>query len=224
MNKKKITFLLSAAFSMIVLFSGTVFAYGWQSSGGRWWYGTNFDNSKYYSSGWQLIDRAWYYFDDDGWMVQDQWVGNYYLGSSGAMLTNAWTPDGYWVGSDGKWIAGRTPEKNAAWTGDYYIWNTRKTAVYGNAGQGIDTLEADRSHLHIKGYFRKLGDNKDDYLGYHDKTFNFASYCTFWESDGDEDYEQDTWREFYHELIKRDGRSLYLQVVDNLILRAMLSK
>ena len=29
----------------------------------------------------------------------------YYVGSDGRMLTNTITPDGYWVGSDGKWIS-----------------------------------------------------------------------------------------------------------------------
>lgn len=30
-----------------------------------------------------------------------------YLGSSGAMLTNARTPDGYYVGADGAWVPGK---------------------------------------------------------------------------------------------------------------------
>lgn len=37
-------------------------------------------------------------------MVKDTWQGAYYLGSNGVMLTNAFTPDGYYVGSDGKYV------------------------------------------------------------------------------------------------------------------------
>jgi hypothetical protein len=37
-------------------------------------------------------------------MYANRWRGDYCLGSSGAMLTNAWTPDGYYVGSDGRRI------------------------------------------------------------------------------------------------------------------------
>ena len=37
--------------------------------------------------GWYKVQNDWYYFDKDG-----------------AMLTNATTPDGYAIGSDGRWI------------------------------------------------------------------------------------------------------------------------
>lgn len=30
-----------------------------------------------------------------------QWIDNYYVDTSGAMMTNSRTPDGYYVGSDG---------------------------------------------------------------------------------------------------------------------------
>lgn len=33
-----------------------------------------------------------------------QWIDNYYVDTSGAMMTNSRTPDGYYVGSDGAWI------------------------------------------------------------------------------------------------------------------------
>ena len=45
----------------------------------------------------------WCYIDDNGNYLKDQWVGNYYLGSDGVMMTNSWTPDGYFVGTDGAW-------------------------------------------------------------------------------------------------------------------------
>ena len=75
----------------------------WQSNSTGWWY-QNADGS-YPANEWQQIDGSWYYFNESGYMVASIWIGNYYLGENGAMLTNTTTPDGYVVGSDGAWIA-----------------------------------------------------------------------------------------------------------------------
>ncbi|WP_051671734.1 hypothetical protein [Oribacterium sp. P6A1] len=53
---------------------------------------------------WMQYGGSWFYLNDYGTFTTNQWVGNYYLGPTGAMLTNTWTPDGYFVGADGKWI------------------------------------------------------------------------------------------------------------------------
>ena len=37
-------------------------------------------------------------------MVHDKWIGDYYLGTDGSMLTSTVTPDGYQVDASGKWI------------------------------------------------------------------------------------------------------------------------
>ena len=75
----------------------------WINDGGAWYY---INPSGFMSTGWKDIKGTWYYFDDGGKMAANCWVGNYYLGSSGAMLTNTTTPDGYKVGVDGAWISG----------------------------------------------------------------------------------------------------------------------
>ena len=46
---------------------------------------------------------GWHYCTGSGAIATNQWVGNYYVGSDGVMLTNTWTPDGYWVDEDGEW-------------------------------------------------------------------------------------------------------------------------
>ena len=74
----------------------------WQSNSTGWWY-QNADGT-YPANTWQQIDGSWYYFNESGYMVASMWIGNYYLGENGAMLTNTTTPDGYTVGSDGAWI------------------------------------------------------------------------------------------------------------------------
>ncbi len=93
---------------------------GWQSVGGKWYwfdrYGrmaTGFRNvggKRYYlgsdgamRTGWQRISKRWYYFYGSGAMAKSCWVGDYYVGKSGAMLTNTITPDGYRVLSSGRW-------------------------------------------------------------------------------------------------------------------------
>ena len=43
-------------------------------------------------------------------MVHDKWIGDYYLGSDGAMLTSTVTPDGYRVDASEKWISSSQEE------------------------------------------------------------------------------------------------------------------
>ena len=39
-------------------------------------------------TGWQLVNGSWYYMNPgNGDMAANQWIGNYYVGGSGAMLT-----------------------------------------------------------------------------------------------------------------------------------------
>lgn len=52
-------------------------------------------------SGWQQDDGKWYYYDEQGTMLVNTWVENYYVGADGVMLTNTLTSDGYWLGEDG---------------------------------------------------------------------------------------------------------------------------
>lgn len=73
----------------------------WQKVSGAWYY---MDNSGAMQTDWKNISNAWYYFNADGVMQENRWVGDYYLGSSGAMLVNTTTPDGYRVDASGKWI------------------------------------------------------------------------------------------------------------------------
>ena len=64
------------------------------SRGGSW---TEEDGERYYYkngkavTGWDWIDSAWYFFDDAGKLVHDQWARDskywYYMGSDGKMLT-----------------------------------------------------------------------------------------------------------------------------------------
>ncbi len=87
----------------------------WQSNSTGWWY-QNADGT-YPANEWKQINGSWYYFNESGYMVASMWIGNYYLGESGAMLTNTTTPDGYTVGSDGAWVqnTGSWQQNSTGW-------------------------------------------------------------------------------------------------------------
>lgn len=79
----------------------------WQSNrwmnDGQWWYrygdgsypkekfdviGDNvyyFNKNGYMVTGWNCIDKKWYYFNDLGIMAKDIWIGNYYVDKYGVM-------------------------------------------------------------------------------------------------------------------------------------------
>lgn len=79
---------------------------GWIKDQVGWWYRNS--NGTYTTNGWQYINNQWYAFDNVGYMRTGwiPWNGVWYYcdAASGAMLTNARTPDGYWVNADGVWI------------------------------------------------------------------------------------------------------------------------
>ena len=62
-------------------------------------------------TGWHKLDwqgkQDWYNFDDEGNMLENQWIDDYFVGKDGKMKTNTWIGHNgkyYWVGADGKWL------------------------------------------------------------------------------------------------------------------------
>ena len=76
----------------------------WKRNDKGWWYEEA--NGAYPTNQWKLINNKWYYFDNIGYMLENRWVGNYYVGADGAMLVSTSTPDGYYVDATGKWVEG----------------------------------------------------------------------------------------------------------------------
>ncbi len=103
---KKFTFALCLILSSASLCFNA--AAGWKKNQGdrTWWY--QYSKGSYPKDKWEFIDNEWYYFDNEGYMVSDRWIGDYYLGSDGAMLKDTVTPDNYRVGADGAYIPGVT--------------------------------------------------------------------------------------------------------------------
>ena len=109
----------------------------------------------YYTNRWIKVDGKYYYMDANGKTKKNAWQGAYYLGKDGVMLTNAFTPDGYYVGADGAYVRnqkvtvdGKVYYLNAdgkvaknQWSGDYYLdgnGNVVKNKWIGNYWCGED--------------------------------------------------------------------------------------
>ena len=77
---------------------------GWQFINGAWYY---MDNNGYMLTGWQYINNRWYFLHNPNGNMITGWVQTnglwYYCDASGAMLTNTYTPDGYYVDGNGVW-------------------------------------------------------------------------------------------------------------------------
>ncbi|WP_244833369.1 cell wall-binding protein [Clostridium sp. BJN0001] len=109
--------------------SKNAYALGWNRNGTGWWYCYDYDNYKWYASCWQFIEGEWYYFDENGYALCSQWFlwknewyyldenckavhsawkqingkWYYFYDSSCKMAHDCYTPDGYWVDSNGAW-------------------------------------------------------------------------------------------------------------------------
>lgn len=79
----------------------------WLHDGAGWWY-CNADKS-YTTNDWQKINGKYYFFDEHGYMTVGWIFWNnvyYYCGLDGSLLTDAWTPEGYYVDGNGAWVEG----------------------------------------------------------------------------------------------------------------------
>ena len=55
--------------------------------------------------GWTQVGNTWYYYNAQGNQVKNTWVGSYWLGSDGKMVTSGWVDGGkYYVGKQGWWV------------------------------------------------------------------------------------------------------------------------
>ena len=62
-----------------------------------------FQSNGYVQVGWLLSNNDWYMFDSEGVMITG-WNGSYYFDENGKMMTNTFTPDHYYVGSSGAYL------------------------------------------------------------------------------------------------------------------------
>lgn len=112
---------------------------GWKQNDIGWWY-RQVDGT-YPSDSWKNINKKWYYFDDKGYMVEDSWVENYYVGSDGAMLVSAMTPDGHYVLENGERIEESLPANQTGITVNVHKPDVNKRELESLIGPGAELSE-----------------------------------------------------------------------------------
>lgn len=111
MRKKLLTGV--TAILMAGVMSITAFAGQWKQDGAGWWYQS--DDGSYLNNGWNWVDGKCYYFNSDGYCLQ-----------------NAETPDGYTVDASGAWIVDGIIQTQGT--------DTQTTQAQSMAGAQVDTL------------------------------------------------------------------------------------
>ena len=91
----------------------------WLNSDGKMATNSWVDNGRYYvgdngawvkdakrtKQGWIKQANSWYYYESNGTLARNKWIGDYWLGTDGKMATNSWVDNGYYyVDANGKWI------------------------------------------------------------------------------------------------------------------------
>ena len=90
----------------------------WLNSDGKMATNSWVDNNRYYvdsngvwvkdakrKQGWIKQANSWYYYESNGTLARNKWIGDYWLGTDGKMATNSWVDNGYYyVDANGKWI------------------------------------------------------------------------------------------------------------------------
>ena len=74
---------------------------GWLKLDGIWYY-FNTSGARI-SNCWYWVGNQCYYFDKDGKMASDTWVGEYYVNASGAWVPGKEKPVDKWINSSGRW-------------------------------------------------------------------------------------------------------------------------
>lgn len=154
MRKRLILFLalFFVLFSVLPSYAGE-----WrQEADGRWWFED--DDGSYPCGIMAAIDDELYVFDENGYMITNDWVGFtdgtwcyctasgavarnqwidglYYVDEDGMMLTNCQTPDGYYVGPDGAWVqsVGQSAASNSSFNG------TNENGIYASSSSGYSS-------------------------------------------------------------------------------------
>ena len=152
----------------------------WLGADGRMATSSWVDNGRYYvgsngewirnaqkpeekKQGWVKDFNTWYYYNTDGTLARNKWVGNYWLGADGRMATNSWVDNNrYYVGTNGAWIkdARHPEEKKQGWVKEsnmWYYYNTDGTLARnkwaGNYWLGADGRMSTNSWVDNNRYY-----------------------------------------------------------------------
>ena len=157
--KKFLLVLSTAILSLFMCFSAFAKTGTWiQSSNGMWWF--RYTDGTYPANGWQQIDNVYYYFDSDGWMLQ-----------------NTTTPDGYYVDSSGAWDGKSVASSSSS--------NITETYSFNNLDRSTVKISGNKVIVSGNWYrYNDYGDVVDS--GYMNKEFNITSNTKFYTVGEDE--------------------------------------
>jgi glucan-binding YG repeat protein len=118
------------------------YASGWKTIGKYRFY---FKSDKYAATGWNYIDKNWYYFDTRGRMVKNTWVDTSYLGSDGKMVTST-VVDGIQIDKNGNRVNTSTTDSASSSTTPKNTWVSKNGNWYyynykGKLATGLLTIK-----------------------------------------------------------------------------------
>ena len=115
------------------------------------------------AQGWVKTGNSWYFYNQNGTLARNAWAGNYWLGTDGRMVTNAWVDNGrYYVDANGTWVKGAQKpvavqkqgwvQSGGAWY-YYYQGNVVRNAWVGSYWLGADGRMATSSWVDNGRYY-----------------------------------------------------------------------
>lgn len=139
-------------------------ANGWyQGDDGLWRYQRK--DGSMGSNLWAKSGDDWFYLKEDGTMAMNQWIETdgayYYVDAKGAMMKNTITPDGYYVGVNGKWISEQKPAD---------IYTAPETVTVGMQ----NALKKGESYMRWAGFSKKGLFDQLKYEGFSDEECTYA--------------------------------------------------
>ena len=138
------------------------------------------------AQGWVQNGSSWYYYHQ-GQVVKNAWVGSYWLGSDGKLVTNAWVDNGrYYVGDNGVWDKNAKKKEVSKPT-----VSSVPTRGYANGVYYVDSKPADWWYSDGNDWYffqngRKLTGYGKDNAGTH--YFVNGKYANWWYNDGKDWY------------------------------------
>jgi glucan-binding YG repeat protein len=121
--------------------------------------------------GWTQISGTWYYFEVNGKMVSNGWVGDYYLKYGGQMARNEWVDnDKYYVDQNGKWVKDKAKDDETGWEND----------GTGKKYKNTDGTYSQNIWQQIGGYWYRFDSNGHVIVGWK----QVGSYWYYFEADG----------------------------------------
>jgi len=176
--------IIGIAIGLAVMMATPAYADQWKQDANGWWLemsdgsyaksgmynvaGTSYvfgTDGYMYTNRWaKLTGEKWVYCTDSGAVAKNQWVGNYYVGADGVMLTDDWTPDGYEVGPDGAKTGKYNPAATAVPLPGNYMWTDGiDTKVFTLSSIQGNTMVFDGKVLTRKGTANAYGNGNADF-------------------------------------------------------------